>query len=132
MHASFRIIRDDLNPAKVSELLGLSYDFSTEKGRAIEGRPNRKHPATTGIWSITSKNRIHSLQLEDHVQYLLDRLGNCEQALRQLKKQDSTISVWCAWFSALSSDGPVFSPACLERVAAFSADFEFDYYYTGD
>lgn len=88
-HASFLILRDDLEPEQLTEQLGLEPSFACRRGEPLV-RPTspRKRssapilPSWTGAWELASIPAVESNELQQHLDWLLELLEPVEHHLR--------------------------------------------------
>jgi hypothetical protein len=118
-HAIFRVVSSQMDPDVVGRKLGLEADFV---------RSTASSPLKFGVWSITSKGRIDSTDLEDHLVYVLDRLQSAGVTGPVEVGRDTRVEFHCYWMSATGQGGPVLSAAVLRRIADLAADLDFDFY----
>lgn len=131
-HATFRITGDQLDPDAITKLLGIEPSFGWRKGD-VHGHPTRPVRSPTGIWAVESKAAVSSTILEEHLAYLLDRIGEPDPSFRSyLRDHDLKPDFFCYWMSATGQGGPAISPGTLKRVADVGADFNFDIYFVGE
>ena len=122
--ATLRLYGDALDPAEVSRLLGLEPTDSAAKGETVVvGAKSRTAP--TGRWILTSENAIQSTNLEDHLDWLLDRLSVVPCDVPGVGRAD----VFCYWVSATGHGGPELSPQMLARLASLQLTLGFDLYF---
>jgi hypothetical protein len=73
-HASFRLVGNDLQPDVVELRTGLTGDFGAQRDMLRSSRTGRAVRQPTGVWFITSENRVGSTSVERHLIYLLERV----------------------------------------------------------
>jgi hypothetical protein len=127
-YASFRLIGDLLNPIEVSDRLRLIPSIAHAKGD-----PFRSHTRTgsrpIGVWSLSSKDRISSTNLEKHLTYLIDQFMPLNETLHDIcKEQLLQADFFCYWLSATGHGGPEFSPEILGKISQLRAHLSIDFY----
>jgi Domain of unknown function (DUF4279) len=124
--ASFRIGGDALVPDEITRTLNLEPDFACAKGEPFGAGRGRR---PTGVWSITSEERVESTSIERHLVYLLDRIEPMAQAIADVVEPKSLATdFFCYWRSATGHGGPEVSAATLGRISRLNALLGFDMY----
>jgi len=131
IYTCFKVVGDNLDPVNVTKLTGITCDSSTTKGQPSLKKQSYGIIATKGAWTITSKHQIKSMNLEQHFQYLFDRLNNLEAIFSKLKQEGNEIYFSCTWFYPYTYEGPTLSRKTLSKIVLLSAEIEFEYYFTG-
>ncbi len=114
--ASFRIGGENLEPASISEKLGLTPDHSHRKGDLRSGSDNRVY--RSGIWLITSKLPEEE-SLESHLGDLLRQLEPHQTYLRSLSEH-TKLDFFCGVFD-MKFSGFELSPITLQQIADLKA-----------
>jgi hypothetical protein len=107
-YITYRIRSDVIDPKEISKELCLQPDNSHYKGEKYLG--NSWNPETRkvvkiwtihdiGIWNYSTKNKIESKRVEEHILYLLDRIEPASTFLEKLLEQSEvyTISLLIHW-----------------------------------
>lgn len=108
--------------------------FSLEPSRLVVNnspprwlkRP-RGMPVFKYAWFLSSKRQVRSRDVERHIQWLLDQLGEKFRG-RSLERLGYVAKISCYWSSEGAGGGPVLSVALLRRVASSELPLEFDVY----
>jgi hypothetical protein len=134
--ASLRFKGDRLEPSRMTEVLEAAPTTAYRKGEVY--KRNRGHEARgrTGLWMLSSKGRVLSANLDDHLRYLLAILfaSDWDRRLRRLRdlmrEEEIEADVTCFWYGGAGAQPPVIPPdvrAALARLpAAIVTDFETD------
>jgi hypothetical protein len=86
--------------------------------------PDAKH-AKTG-WFLSSEGRLESLELTEHLDWLLDRLQPAAAALRALAQEEGVaMRIACIWWAAPESTGFTISAAQISRLAELGVNVDF-------
>jgi len=101
---SLRIANDDLEPSKVTELLGMKPNLAHKKGdpntgKAKSGKIIYFSPFKTGLWVIDSNLDRHC-RLHEHLSNLLERLEPHKEKLAELRKDGFGLDFFCGHFFA--------------------------------
>jgi hypothetical protein len=127
-YASLQLFGDNLMPDEVSRLLSLPATESAPKGSTITSPSGKQRVAPTGRWILDSREHVHSMNAEHHVQWLLDQLDKAGMVPTNLPGV-SRATVCCFWVSATGNGGPQFSPDLLGRLAKYHLPLGLDIYF---
>jgi hypothetical protein len=130
-YATFRVSGDALDPDEVGAVLGLAPTRAFAKGQEVaidhKAKTTRRQP--TGIWLLTTQERVASTSLERHLVHLLEAVEPAAPALARLRAQRGlAVDVFCFWESATGHGGPELSASTLARIAALDAGLGIDFY----
>jgi len=134
VEATFTIGGDQLDPATISSRIGLSPDRCARRGDSRRGRLGRLlSPHESGFWVLESAGVIHSKDVNDHIQYLLDILLPHRHIIIEFG-QSFEIDVEVLWESTYlyAGTGPVLSPCVVRGIADLGAGLAFDIYQIED
>ena len=126
-HATFRLLGDALDAGEVTRLLGMEPSFARRRGDKY-GNPERPVTSRTGIWALESEKSVASDDLEDHLDFLLLRLGSKSSVVRKLVQDGLTGDILCYWMSGTGQGGPVLGADTIRRVADLGVSLNFDFY----
>jgi len=127
-HATFRIMRDELDPSEVTRALGVAPSFARRKGDTY-GHPDRPVRSRTGIWALESEGTVKSRELEDHLRFLAAHISpDARSYIKRLRLDGYRIDVLCYWMSGTGHGGPVLSPEVLCILCDLGAELSFDFY----
>ena len=128
--ASFILSGTDLDPEVVTRAVGVSPDASARRGDArfnAAGRLVAPHPESW--WKLSTRNRVESKDLNEHLRVLLSFLLPHRTELLELSRNGQ------AYFDVLwessylyAGTGPVIDPAYVQGIAALGAGVGFDIY----
>ena len=125
---SLRIAGDDLDPSKVTELLGMEAEHAHKKGdpntgKAKSGKIIYFSPFQTGLWTIDS-NLDKYCRLHEHLINLLERLEPHKDKLAELRKDGFKLDFFCGhFFHDAHQPGFDLSNDILMRIAVLGIDF---------
>ena len=120
--AIFRIIGPKVDPAVITESIGIPPDFQVSVGDVF---PPGTKPRRDGIWSIEAGGLGASTDLEIHIRALLEQLPD---NFVRLIPAGSRCEMNCVWHSATGYGGPIISAETLGRLAALLIPIGFDFY----
>lgn len=123
---TFRMWGKDLDPDQVSSGLHLEPSYSHKKGQERNNRSTQMW--LHGHWDYTSKDRIPSSSLTEHIMWLLDQLEPVRSEIKYLKRQaNATADIFC-FVEATSNTGISLPHRLLRRVVFMGLDLEMDIY----
>lgn len=133
---SFRIIGDNLNPSKITLLLGLEPDIAHKKGdpRTGESKSGKTiiyAPFNTGLWSINSKWANKDNNLQDHIVNIFERIEPKKDVLVKLTDEGFKMDFYCGYFfSTKDQTGISLNNEILKRIAELGIDLRINLYVT--
>ena len=131
--ASLRFGGDRLEPERVTDILCSSPDTAYRKGEVYKRVREHEVRGKTGLWLVSSEHRVDSLDLNDHLEYLLaivfpnsgeDRLARLHELMRE---QEIEADVPCFWHGRHGSAAPRVRPDIVRRFALLPAEIEPDF-----
>ncbi|CEO89651.1 MAG TPA: DUF4279 domain-containing protein [Syntrophaceticus sp.] len=132
---SFRIIGNNLEPPKITLLLGLEPDIAHKKGDSRTGESKSGKiityaPFNIGIWSINSKLDKNN-RLEDHIINILERIESKKDVLVKLTNEGFKMDFYCGYFfSTKDQAGISINNKLLKRIAELGIDLGINLYVT--
>jgi hypothetical protein len=130
--ASFRLGARDLDPAAITEALGIEPDLAYRRGEIYKwsgGRPIRN--SRGGLWSLTTAKRTSPRDdLSTHLSVLLEMLAPCHDALLALMARDGLdADFFCGLFlrDRLGRESWL-TPDLLRTIAGLGATLKLDLY----
>ena len=131
-HATFRVTGDQLDPAAVTRMLGIEPSFGRRKGD-VYGGPTRPIKSPTGVWALESAAAVSSRILDDHLRYLLGRVGEPTPTFgRYIGEHGLKMDLFCFWMSATGQGGPAVSSEILKQIVKLGAALDFDIYFADE
>jgi hypothetical protein len=130
--ASFIISDHDLIPAEITKALGMPPDVAASRGderRTAIGRLISPEPE--GIWMLSTKGKVNSKDINDHLQYLLNRLLPHHDVILGFvrdKGYETYIDVLWESMYLYAGTGPVIDRECIEGISQLHAGIGFDIY----
>ena len=131
--AELRTYPGSRSAGDVTRCLGVEPTGTQEEGELFESSTSRVWKAPMTGWFLSSEGQVASMDLEDHVDWLLTKLAGAESALLALQEQEFTkMTVACVWWSADGHGGPRLTPAQMHALAKFNLECSFDVYFQGN
>ena len=125
--ATLRIYPGDLQPASVTESLGIEPSRIQQRGD-LRGKRKLK----LNGWFLRSEHEVESLDLRCHLDWILDQVESKADALGQLQEAGVKADVFCYWLSKHGHGGPTISPDQSRRLASLGLDCSFDIYFADE
>lgn len=132
---SFRIIGDDLEPDKITLLLGIKPDIAHKKGDSSTGKSKSGKiinytPFKFGLWCINSKLDKYD-RLQDHMLNILERIEPKKDVLVKLANEGFKMDFYCGYFfSTKDQAGISINNELLKRIAELGIDLGINLYVT--
>lgn len=128
-HVVLRIYSGEMHPSQVTNLLGLGPTRYVAVGEA--GGVNSLGRAPIGKlngWFLSSEGSVESKDMRRHLDWLIAKLQQSEDALRELQaRSDVRMSVNCVWWSRYGEGGPTLWPEQMRALADLNLECSFDF-----
>lgn len=128
--AQLRIYSTEMQPSELTTHLGLQPSDSgvleSSPAHLPDGRERKPRDA---YWSLSSRSAraVDSLDLRDHLDWLLAQLNDKSASLRALQEDDHiTMCVHCVFWSA-GEGGPTLWPEQMQGLAAMNLECTFNF-----
>jgi len=125
----FIISGENLDPKKVSAILGIESDMSANRGdpKILYGKTIGLHKE--GFWRIHTEEKVVSKDINDHLNFLLAILLPHKDTILELA-QDGETYFDVLWESTYlyAGTGPVIDKECLYGIGQLNAGMGFDIY----
>jgi uncharacterized protein DUF4279 len=128
-NAAFRLVGPDVQPRRISKLLGRSPSYAHGPG---ERRNRVGQPLPNGVWLLSSEYHVllqNPEDVEPHVLWLLDQISPVHAEISQLCREDGIHGdIYC--LACIQGNGGVlFHPATLGRIAALGLELGLTIHY---
>ncbi len=127
-HAQLRIYHDELDPERITSLLGIEPSQIQVRGRARTTSIGKDFTPPIGGWFLSTKGINTSRDVRRHVAWILDRLAGKDDILRSLQADGCRMDIFCYWLSADGHGDPIPSPAIMRRLGELELEIRFDIY----
>ena len=125
-HAAFRLGGSDVNPDRVTEVLGIQPTYTYRLGDPVGRTGSRR---STSAWILSSEGQVGSKDLKRHVDWLLDKVEPRADALTRLRMEEGAdADVFCLWVSKSGNGGPDLGPRQMARLAGLQLTIGLDLY----
>lgn len=126
-----RIYLDEMSPGEATTLLQLTPTKTMLKGRVTRNSLGLERTDRFNAWFLSSEDRVGSLDLRPHLDWLLDQLRPRSQQLLELQSREGvTMSVDCIWWS-VGQGGPTLWPEQMAGLAALNLELGLDISFYG-
>jgi hypothetical protein len=123
----------EITPSLMKKYLKIEPSWVSTKGELRTSSHDRIRTSKFNVWGLTSENKIDSLDLRRHLDWLLDKIEPCAQEIKALQDHESVqMVVVCIWWSKYGNGGPVLWPEQMLRLANLNLECSFDIYFFGD
>lgn len=125
-----------INPApgssldEITHILSIAPTSQTIEGQVPINRRNSKREARHTAWFLESESLVDTSDVNDHIDWLINRLDGKEHLLRELIARGCAARIWCYWLSALGHGGPILTSRQMGRLSMLGLDICFDVYGT--
>jgi hypothetical protein len=127
-YAGLDISHDDLDPDRITGLLGLQPTWTQVKGRTLIRPGGKKFTPPIGLWCLSTKGVVDSRDVRRHLDWILDRLVGKDDALDRLSAEGHRKVVNCYWASAQGHGGPMVPAVMMRRLGELELELWFDFY----
>jgi hypothetical protein len=115
----------ELDPQKISTLLGLDPESSFKKGS--QRNDGKKWPH--GFWMFSSSGRVQSSEFMTHLLWLVEQIEPAKtKIIKLLKEENIDGEINCFWIMPSSQETLVFDPDLLKRIAELEIRVELSIY----
>ena len=128
-YATLRIWHPDLSPHEISADLDLDPTFSYKKG---DMRKRSRKPAPHGMWGLSSKDNIVSLDSRRHVDWVINQVWSKRSHFKRYQDLGYEMDVLCYWLTAGYSGGPEVSLQNMTSLVELGLVLWFDIYCDRD
>jgi hypothetical protein len=113
---------DALDPAKISELLGVTPTTSLLKGEKRSGRLNREYVSKIGVWILVIEKDVDTIALPAIVEELVEKIGAKRIPLSRIPDvEDAYVDVFIATTSRSDGEGTCEFELSAQNIAALNA-----------
>ena len=122
-----------LEPEEITKLLGVEPTTAYRKGEIYNRVREHEIRGRTGLWRLTTDRQLESVELTDHLAYLLAILfpGGSDQFIEPLRalirEFDLEADVDCFWYGEHGAKPPVIPEDVRAAFARIGATVETDF-----
>ncbi|MFT3734037.1 MAG: DUF4279 domain-containing protein [Rhodocyclaceae bacterium] len=123
-YAYFTVTGDDLDPAHITEIVGVTPTDSWKKG---DLNPRNSLERKFGRWSLYSR-LARSEEFEAHIADVLAQLDNNPEGFKRVSEAYEGCMQLVGYFHS-SYPGLYFTPATIQGLAKYKLGVDHDFYY---
>jgi hypothetical protein len=125
-HASLVMRGKELDPEMINERLGVRAHRSFKRGdKRQRGHGEWPH----GFWILESSGQVNSVDLVDHIRWLLEEIKPFQESLVRLLADGAIdVKISCFWILPSSNELFILEPELLAQIALLNIKFELDIY----
>ena len=127
--AAFIVSGDSFEPAEISETLGIESTSSGRKGEIRSTPQVKRPPRRDSIWILNSPLE-DGRPLQDHLQWLLDKLESKTDAVREVSKSYKA-TFFCGFSSENGQGGCTFDADLIARLGRLGLPIVLNLYPPG-
>lgn len=132
-HAGLNFSGDRLDPEDITRLLAVEPTISYRKGEIYKRSRGHEIRGRTGLWRLTTRRKLESTKLDDHLAYLLEILfpGGSDKFVDPMRslicQLTLEIDVDCFWYGEHGAQPPVIPDDVRAAFAKMGATIETDF-----
>jgi len=131
--AKLLIYPSELKHEDITASLGLEPTEAHNNGDEIPTIRGTMRVAKVTFWLLSSENYVVSKDVRAHLDWLLERLSNSHDALRDLQQtHEVKMSVDCPWWSRGGHGGPALWPEQMRQLAELNLECSFEVQFYPD
>lgn len=116
----------------VTDILGLEPTYAHTKGEKSSLSRGRTIAPFT-LWLLSSEFQVDSLDLRDHLDWLLNKLSQRNEQLSCLQRQEGlSMCISCIWWSRYGHGGPAIWPEQFKLMADMNLELSIEFSYYGE
>jgi hypothetical protein len=132
-NAGINFAGERLEPGEITRLLGVEPSTAYRKGEVYKRTHGHEVRGRTGLWRLTTKQRLESAELADHLAYLVEILfpGGSDKFVEPLRalmrKFDLQADVDCFWYGEHGASEPEIPEDIRAAFSQIGATIETDF-----
>jgi hypothetical protein len=126
VYMTLRVLRDNLNPKEITNLLGLTPSGVLHPGDLTDPSATGVPPSKLGGWFFSSKEQVKSPDPGQHLDYILNALGDHQTTIHNLQNMGYKTDVSLRWSPQADTTPPAVSAQHIQRLAKFRLGISFD------
>jgi hypothetical protein len=124
-YATLRVYPTQTDPDDITKLLNIFPSRTQRTGDLAHPGSTRTVPLAG--WFLTSKETIDSVDVQDHLHWLLSLILPRRSEILELQA-DCRMDVSCNWLSEQGHGGPTLTPKIMGELAQLNLELWFDVY----
>ncbi len=128
--AKLLIYTGDMLPDKVTELLQIEPSEILRKGESVTNRIGRTRIHKLNAWFLYSEPKIDSLDLSEHLNYVLETIYPAKEQLLSLhQNKQITMRIDCVWYSKGDTSGISLSSEQMKKMSELNLECSFNLWF---
>lgn len=128
---SIRLFGSELNPEKITRLLGCEPSSAAKTGEKIIKRNGQERIVKKGFWSLTY-GESDEVILEEKIELLFGKLNTNLDSWREVTRNLDTADIFCGLFIDNWNEGFTLSQSILKKISDRNLEIGFDIYSPTD
>ena len=128
---SIRLFGSELNPDKITQLLGCEPSSAAKTGEKIIERNGQERIVKKGFWHLTY-GESDEVILEEKIELLFGKLTTNLDSWREVTRNLDTADIFCGLFIDNWSEGFTLSQSILKKISDRNLEIGFDIYSPTD
>jgi len=113
--------------------MGIEPTTAQDRGDWVSSKQGHLREVPRTGWFLSSEKMVFSLDLRDHLDWVLEKISNSKDALKKLRKENGLkMAIYCIWWSKTGQGGPAIWPEQMELMAEYGLECCFDCCFFGD
>jgi hypothetical protein len=127
--AELQIYSGDVRPESVTSRLEITPTSEVTLGEPSKYRnPENPPRGKVNAWFLSSEEKIESMDVRDHLDWLLERIIPRRDALLALQQEPGVLmSVYCPWWAKTGGGGPTLWPEQMRALADLNLECTFGF-----
>jgi len=128
---SIRLFGSELNPEKITQLLGCEPTSAAKTGEKIIKRNGQERIVKKGFW-LLGYGESDDVFVENKIEILFGKLTGNLEAWKEATKNLDLADVFCGLFVDNPNEGFALSPTTLRKISERNLEIDFDIYALTD
>ena len=128
---SIRLFGSELNPERITQLLGCEPSSAAKTGEKIIERNGQERIVKKGFWHLTY-GESDEVILEEKIELLFGKLTTNLDSWREVTRNLDTADIFCGLFIDNWSEGFTLSQSILKKISDRNLEIGFDIYSPTD
>jgi hypothetical protein len=128
---SIRFFGSELNPERITQLLGCGPSSAAKTGEKIIKKNGREITVQKGVW-LLSYGESDEVLVEEKIERLFGKLTDDLESWREVTKDLDSADVFCGLFIDNWNEGFTLSPAITRKISERNLEINFDVYSSID
>jgi len=128
---SIRLFGSELNPEKITQLLGCEPSSAAKTGEKIIKRNGQERIVKKGFW-LLDYGECDNVLIEEKIDFLFGKLTNNLESWQEATKNLDTADIFCGLFIDNWNEGFILSQNALRKISERNLEIGFDVYSPTD